>query len=53
MKYDILLNYITKLNNMKNKLNMGPANIKWVQYYFSPKCVGFEPFYKVGPVVSF
>ena len=29
---------------------MGPAIHKWVQYYFLAKCVGFEPFYKMGPV---
>ena len=31
-------------------LVMGPANDKSVQYYFLAKCVGFEPFDKVGPV---
>ena len=30
---------------------MGPAKVTWVKYYFSAKCVGFEPFYKVGPIV--
>ena len=30
---------------------MGPANIKWVQYCYSAKCVGFEPFYKVGQLI--
>jgi hypothetical protein len=29
---------------------MGPSIYKWVQYYFSAKCVGFDPFYKVGPI---
>jgi hypothetical protein len=24
------------------RLDMGPANLKWVQYYFLVKCVGFE-----------
>jgi hypothetical protein len=30
---------------------MGPYKFKWVQYYFSAKCVGFESFDKVGPVI--
>ena len=29
---------------------MGPAKVTWVQYCYSPKCVGFEPIDKVGPV---
>ena len=28
---------------------MGPADHQWVRYYFLTKCVGFEPFDKVGP----
>ena len=28
---------------------MGPAKVTWVHYCYSAKCVGFEPFYKVGP----
>ena len=31
------------------RFDMGPVNLKWVQYYFLVKCVGFEPFDKVGP----
>ena len=30
---------------------MGPVKITMVQYYFSAKCVGFEPFDKAGPVI--
>ena len=30
---------------------MGPSNIKWVQYCYLVKCVGFELSYKVGPVI--
>jgi hypothetical protein len=29
---------------------MGPYNPKWGQYCYLAKCVGFEPFFKVGPV---
>ena len=29
---------------------MGPINLNRVQYYYSAKFMGFEPFYIVGPV---
>ena len=29
---------------------MGPAKIEMGSVLFLTKCVGFEPFYKVGPV---
>ena len=32
-------------------VNMGPAKIEMGSVLFLAKCVGFEPFYKVGPVI--